>query len=178
MICGSNSIRADSVAILTVAEWTPAVFESAFSITATQLAQCIPCTGYVLFSILFPLQLIHREHFAHGLPRLARGHLPVHAPLQMALEQKVLHSRERLPRRRGLRDDVYAVRALCDHLLEPAHLALNNLQSLHYLPLWARRARRHRHRALDATAALLLRPPRRDDSECATYPTRRGGESF
>jgi len=52
-IFSSNSIKAVSVAKLTVADLTPGVFDKASSITATHEAQCMPRILYVCFVILF-----------------------------------------------------------------------------------------------------------------------------
>lgn len=53
--------------------------------------------------------------------------------VEVLLHQSVLDARERVAYRGGLGDDVNAVGALLQHILEPAHLSLDNLQPPHYV---------------------------------------------
>src|SRR3989344_2458155 len=97
-----------------------------------QDAQCIPFTLKVCGVILFPLELVDLKYFAHSLFRVAALYLLHDARRKMIFQYHILNIRKPLFHRRGLRDDIYAVRILLNHFLQSPYLPFQYLEAADY----------------------------------------------
>lgn len=83
--------------------------------------------------ILFALQVIHLEYLTDGSLLLPFFYLVHDTGTEVTLHERILNAGERLLHCARLGDDVDAVGVLLEHVLEPPHLPLDNLEPAYQL---------------------------------------------